>query len=61
MPHGHIKLPKMEGAEIAPGIFLIGEPKPVPNSMLMQCLANVHGALCVIELKLKFGLFGLSC
>lgn len=47
-------LPKMDGLEVSPGIFLIGEPVPIPETQLMRCLANVGGALCLIELKIKF-------
>lgn len=51
---GKMQLPKMDGVEIEPGIFLVGEPSPVPGTPLMRCLANVYGALALIELKIKF-------
>ena len=51
---GEITLPKMDGAEIAPGIFLIGEPTPVPGTATLRCLANCYGMLCLIELGIKF-------
>jgi hypothetical protein len=51
---GHMQLPKMDGVEVSPGIILMGEPTPIPGTSLMRCLANVHGALAVIELKLSF-------
>lgn len=50
-----LQLPKMDGIEIRPNIFLIGEPTPIPGTNLMRCLANVGGALCLIELTIKFG------
>lgn len=48
---GELKLPKLDGAEVSPGVFLIGEPKPVDGKL--RGLANVGGALCVIELGIK--------
>jgi hypothetical protein len=52
---GNMTLPKMDGKEVSPGIFLIGEPTPMPGSNKLRALADIHGALCVIELSLKFG------
>lgn len=46
---------KFDGLEVRPGVFLIGEPTPIPGSMLMRCLANVYGALALIEIKLTLG------
>lgn len=51
---GSLDLPKMDGEEICPGIVLIGEPSPVLNTNKLRCLANVLGALCVVELSIKF-------
>jgi hypothetical protein len=51
---GHMQLPKMDGLEIEPGIILIGEPTPIPGTHLMRCLANIHGMLAVVELRIKF-------
>lgn len=51
---GDIRLPKMDGEEISPGIFLIGEPSPVPGTDKLRCLAQVGRALCVVELALTF-------
>lgn len=53
---GTLKLPKMDGVEIAPGIYLIGEPTPRPDlgDMAMACLANVSGALAVVQLSIKW-------
>lgn len=48
-------LSKMSGLEVSPGILLIGEPSPVKGTNLMRCLADVNGALCIVELSLKFG------
>ena len=52
---GSLAMPKMDGREISPGIFLIGEPTPVAGSSKLRCLADVGGALCLIELAIKFG------
>jgi hypothetical protein len=51
---GILNLPKMDGVEIRPGIILIGEPTPDKGTNKLRCLANVYGALCVIELSIKF-------
>jgi hypothetical protein len=51
---GTLDLPKMDGMEVRPGVVLIGEPTPMPGSDKLRCLANVLGALCVVELSLKF-------
>lgn len=48
-------LPKMDGLEVSAGILLIGEPSPVKGTNLMRCLADVNGALCIVELSIKFG------
>lgn len=52
---GELKLPKMDGHEAALGVWLIGEPTPIPGTDKMRCLADVGGALCVVELGIKFG------
>jgi hypothetical protein len=52
---GNMTLPKMDRKEVSPGIFLIGEPTPQPGSNKLRALANVGGALCVVELSIKFG------
>lgn len=49
-----IQLPKLDGVEIQPGITLIGEPFPVQDTNKLRCLANVAGALAVVELSIKF-------
>ena len=51
---GEMKLPKMDGVEISPGVFLIGEPTPVGGSSKLRSLANVGGALCLVELAIKY-------
>lgn len=51
---GIVNLPKMNGVEIQPGVFLIGEPAIVPGTNKLRCLANVLGALAVVELKVSF-------
>ena len=54
MQIGEMKLPKMNGTEISPGIWLIGEPTPVAGTDRLRCLADVSGALCLVELVIKF-------
>jgi len=49
-----LNLPKMDGHEISPGIFLIDEPTPIPGTNKLRCLANYHGSLVIVELKLTF-------
>lgn len=51
---GTLNLPKVDGMEVRPGVILIGEPTPVVGTDKMRCLANVAGALCVVELSIKF-------
>ena len=53
---GELILPKMDGIEIEPGIFLIGEPTPRPDlgKTSLACLANVYGKLCTVELTIRF-------
>lgn len=46
---GQLVLPKMDGKEIRGGIILIGEPSVVNGQL--RCLANVYGALCLVELS----------
>jgi hypothetical protein len=51
---GEVTLPSMAGIEIRPGVWLIGEPKPVEGTDKLRALANVDGCLCVVELRMKF-------
>lgn len=51
---GSVELPKMDGKEIAPGIWLMGEPSPVPGTNTLRCLANFYGALAIVELSVRF-------
>ena len=53
---GNLDLPKMDGKEVRPGVFLIGEPTPRPDlgPTSMVCLANVEGMLALVELRLRF-------
>lgn len=53
---GTINIPKMDGVEIRPGIWLIGEPTPRPDlgKTAMVCLANIEGMLGLVELSIKF-------
>ena len=52
---GQLQMPKTDGKEIAPGVFLIGEPTPQPHlgDNRMTCLADIYGALCVVELSIR--------
>lgn len=50
-----LNLPKLDGVEIRPGVWIIGEPTPLPGTNKLRTLANVGGALCVIELAANFG------
>lgn len=54
MIEAEMKLPPLDGAEIRPGVILIGETYPVPGTNLLRCLANCFGALCVVELIIEF-------
>jgi hypothetical protein len=54
MKAGDVILQPMDGKEMSPGVFLIGEPSPVEGSDKLRCLANVGGALCLVELRLRF-------
>lgn len=51
---GSIVMGPLDGREIAPGVYLVGEPTPIPGSDKMRCLANVGGALCLVELRVRF-------
>jgi len=52
---GEVRLPTLDGVEIQPNVFLIGEPTPRPDlgPTSFACLANVAGALCLVELTLR--------
>ena len=51
---GEAIMPKFDGHEVRPGVYLIGEPQAVAGTNKLRCLANVGGALAVVELTLKF-------
>ena len=53
---GELILPKMDGVEITPGIFLIGEPVPRPDlgKTALVCLAEVRGMLALVQLSIVF-------
>jgi hypothetical protein len=51
---GIANIPKLDGREVRPGIVLMGEPSPVEGTNKMRCLANVFGALAVVELSITF-------
>jgi hypothetical protein len=48
-------MPKMDGHEVSPGIYVIGEPTPIPGSNKLTALVNYHGALALAELVMRFG------
>lgn len=52
---GELIVPKMDGKEIMPGIFLIGEPTPRPDlgKNALVCLANIEGMLGLVQLSIK--------
>jgi hypothetical protein len=52
MPTG---IPKLDGAQIALGTFLIGEPSPRPDlgPDKFASLANMNGELVLVELSIK--------
>ena len=52
--NGNMQLPDLDGYEVFPNIFLIGQPSPVPGTSKMRCLANAGGALVLVELGIKF-------
>lgn len=54
MMGGNLTLPKMDGVEVSPGIFIIGEPAPIAGTDKMRALADVHGQLAIIELRIRF-------
>lgn len=43
---------KLDGVEIRPGVVLIGTPGYHEESKKWRCLANVDGALCIVELTI---------
>lgn len=49
-----LQLASMKDCEVAPGVFLLEEPMPIPGSNRLRALANVYGTLAVVELKLTF-------
>lgn len=49
---GQLTLPQCDGVEVSPGMFLIGEPSLREDGELV-CLANVHGALVVVSLRVR--------
>lgn len=51
---GAVTLPKLDGHEVSPGVWLIGEPTPVPGTDKLRGLAEVQGCLCTVELRLRF-------
>lgn len=51
---GELTLPKLDGQEVSPGVWLIGEPTPIEGTDKLQGLAEVQGCLCIVELRLRF-------
>jgi hypothetical protein len=47
-------MPKMDGHEVSPGIYVIGEPTPIPGTNKMTALVNYHGALALAQLVMRF-------
>jgi len=47
-------LPSMAGREVSPGIFLVGEPTPIPGTNKLRAIANAFGVLVLVELSLTF-------
>ncbi len=54
MIEGKVIIPKMDGTEIRPNIFIIGEPSPVVGTNKLRCLVNYHGQLATAELTVNF-------
>lgn len=54
MISGTMTLPSLKGMEVRPGVFLLGEPFPIPGTDKLQALANVGGVLCLIQLRITF-------
>lgn len=51
---GELTLPKLDGKEVSPGVWMIGEPTPVAGTDKLRGLAEVQGCLCTVELRLRF-------
>ena len=51
---GEVQIPKLDGKEVSPGVFIVGEPPRVPGTNKLIALAEVQGCLCKIELALRF-------
>lgn len=51
---GSLTMPKLDGREVSAGVTLVGEPSPIAGTDKMRCLANVGGALGLVELRLRF-------
>ena len=51
----HAALPKWDGREIKPGVFLMGEPIPQPEvgKGEYRSLARVDGVVCMIRFEIK--------
>ena len=54
-PTGYVTMPNLDGMEIKPGVFLIGNgtPRPDLGPNKLACLANVDGMLCTVELSIN--------
>lgn len=53
---GALTLDSLDGYEVIPGVTLIAQPTPVVGTDKMRCLANVGGALGLVELRIRFTL-----
>jgi hypothetical protein len=47
-----VPIPKMDGREVSPGVFIIGEPTYI-GAGKFTALADMHGALVLIELVVR--------
>ena len=54
MTTGAIELPKLKGTILPNGVEILEEPTPIPGTNKLHALANVGGALCLVELSIKF-------
>lgn len=51
---GTVEMPKIDGMEVSPGVFIVGEPAPIPGTNKFRALADMAGCLVIVELSLKF-------
>jgi hypothetical protein len=51
---GSMTLPKLDGVEIRPDVWIIGEPTPILGTDKLRALTNYRGALALVELRISF-------